>query len=86
MSKSKGMTREEVRQQSAERLTDMREAGIKFVSVLGSPNPGENCEACMAIMSTREKDGDKIEIEFAAPLPLPDCDREFCKCCYIAVE
>jgi hypothetical protein len=80
MSKFKGFTKTEVQQQSAGRLAQMREAGIKFVSVLGCNNPGEDCEACLAMK------GQKIEIEFATPLPLPDCDREFCKCIYLATE
>ena len=79
MSKYKGMSREEVRQQSSERLTEMREAGIKFVSVLGCNNHGEDCESCLAMKDQR------IEIEFATPLPLPDCDKEFCKCIYLAL-
>jgi len=64
----------------------MREAGIKFVGVLASPNPGEYCEACAAIMFTREKNGVKFEIEFATPLPLPGCDKHPCKCILIALE
>ena len=69
-----------VQKVSTAKLAEMREAGIKFVSVLGCNNPGEDCEACLA---TRDQ---KIEIEFATPLPLPDCDREFCKCEYLATE
>ena len=80
MSKYKGMSREEVRQHSTRRLDEMRAAGIKFVSVMGCNKPGEDCEACMAIKDQ------KIENEFATPLPLPDCDKKFCKCIYIAVQ
>lgn len=60
------------------RLNEMRQSGIEFVSVLGSNNPGEDCAACLAIR------GKKYEIEFAPPLPLADCDKEFCKCIYLA--
>jgi hypothetical protein len=75
-----------VRKESRERLAEMREAGIKFVGVLGSPNPGENCEPCEAIMFTREKNGIKFEIDFASLLPLPGCNKHPCKCIWIAVE
>ncbi|MCX6896312.1 MAG: hypothetical protein NTZ16_12605 [Verrucomicrobia bacterium] len=78
--KPKGMSQEEVRQQSAERLADMRAAGIEFVEVLGCNNPGEDCEACCAMR------GQKIEINLATPLPLPGCDKEFCKCIYLATQ
>lgn len=67
-------------------LAEMREAGIKFVGVLASPNPGEFCETCEAIMFTREKDGSKFDIEFATPLPLPGCNKRYCKCIFIALE
>jgi len=69
-----------------ERLAEMREVGIQFVGVLGSPNAGENCEACEAIMFTREKDGERFEIESAPSLPLPRCDKQWCKCLFIALE
>ncbi len=64
---------------TAMQLAEMRDAGIKFLGILGSPNAGESCEACLAM-----KD-DKIEIEFANPLPLPGCDKKICKCLYLAV-
>ena len=74
------MTNSEVRAISTERLAQMREAGIKFVSILGSPNPGENCKACESVQ------GQKIEIDFATALPLPECDQEFCKCVLLAEQ
>lgn len=83
---SQRYTNATVRKESRERLAQMREAGIKFVGVLGSPNPGETCEACEAIMFKREKNGVKYEIEFATPLPLPGCDKHPCKCILIAVQ
>ncbi len=61
-------------------LAEMREAGIKFVSVLGCNNPGDDCEACLAMKDQ------KIEIEFAMPLPLPGCDKRLCKCIWLAKE
>lgn len=72
------MTRGEVREQSERSLANMRESGIKFVEVLGCGRPAEDCEACRCMQ------GAKTEIEFATPLPLPDCDQKFCKCIYIA--
>ena len=74
------LTLDNVKKDSAFKLSEMREAGIKFVSVLGCNNSGDDCDACLAMK------GEKIEIEFATPLPLPGCDKKFCKCLYIAVE
>ena len=78
MAMSKGTTREEVREQSAASLQRMRESGIQFVELLG---PGAGSRSCRASSSLRRQ---KIEIALAAPLPLADCDKEFCKCLYIA--
>ena len=86
MSKYKGPTRDKVAKTESARLATMRDAGISHVGILASPNPGEFCEECAAIMFTRDKDGTRFEIEFAPALPLPGCDKEFCKCLYIAVQ
>lgn len=72
------MRREEVRQQSIASLERMRAVGIKFVELIGA---GSGIRSCAASASLRRQ---KIEIDFAAPLPLADCDKEFCKCLYIA--
>lgn len=70
------------RQDSLAKLKQIREAGIKFVQVLGSGLPGEDCEACLAMK------GVDIEIEFATPLPLAGCSRaakrQSCKCIILA--
>ena len=79
MAKYQPLTREEVQAESQARLAEMKETGIKIVSVLGC-GTSDDCEACAAMRDQR------IEIEFAQPLPLPGCDKEFCKCLYIAVE
>jgi hypothetical protein len=79
------LSRAKVRKVSIAKLAELREAGIKFVGVLGSNSP-DDCEACQAIAFTREKDGTKIDIEFATPLPLPGCSKRYCKCIYIALE
>lgn len=76
----KPMTKEETARSSMERLESANQAGFKYVQVLGCGNPGEDCEACLAMQDQ------KIEIEFATPLPLPGCDKEFCKCVYLAAE
>jgi hypothetical protein len=68
-----------VQKVSTAKLAELRAVGIKFVSVLGSNGAGD-CEACLAIK------GEKIDIDFATPLPLPGCDKKNCMCCYIATE
>jgi hypothetical protein len=78
------LTSAKVRKFSTMQLAEMCKMGIKHVGVLGSPNPGENCEACEAIMFIKGKDGVKFEIEFASPLPLPGCNKKHCKCLFIA--
>lgn len=72
------LTKSKVRKFSAMRLAELREAGIKFVSVLGCNNSGDDCEACLAMK------GQKVEIELATPLPLPGCDKTHCKCIWLA--
>ena len=71
------------RTNSEQRLADMRACGIKFVGILASPNPGEFCEAAAAMKDV------KIEIEFAPPLPLPECSmrdhHRKCNCILIAL-
>jgi hypothetical protein len=69
-----------LRNWSERRLAEMRERGIKFVQVLGCNNPGDDCEACLAM-----KDH-SVEIEYAPTLPLPGCTMKKCKCVIIAVE
>ena len=63
-----------------DRLADMREAGIKLIEILCSPNPDQQCEQCLAIKDQ------KIEIEFAPPIPLPECDCRDCGCIYLATQ
>jgi hypothetical protein len=65
---------------SEAKLNEFRLVGIEFVSILGCNNPGDDCEACLALKDR------KLEIESAPPLPLPECDKKFCKCLYIAAE
>lgn len=74
------MSREETAVRSQQGLEEIKQAGFQFVTVLGCGNPGEDCEACLAMR------GQKMEIAFVGPLPLPDCDKEFCKCVYQAAE
>jgi hypothetical protein len=69
-----------VKKYSKFKLKEMKEAGIKFVGVLGSPNPGESCEACLAMK------GQKIEIEVATWLPLPDCDKNIANASLLLVN
>lgn len=73
-------TKEEVRKDAAERLAETRSCGIKFISLLGSPNPGETCAAALALQ------GKRINIGSAPELPLPQCDAEHCKCLLLASE
>jgi len=68
-----------VQKVSAAKLAELREVGFKFVSVLGT-NSADDCEACRAVA------GQKIEIQYSQPLPLSGCDKEFCKCIYLAQE
>lgn len=72
------MTKSKVHKYSRMRLAELRDAGFKYVGVLSSGGP-EDCEACKAM-----KD-EKIEIEFAQPLPLPGCDKKYCMCIYLAL-
>ena len=78
------LSRELVEKVSAFKLEEIRDAGIKRVGVL--VEPGRCCEAAAAIGYLPGKDGVKIEIEFAQPLPLPGCNEKHCMCDYIAVE
>jgi hypothetical protein len=71
------LSKSKVQKVSTAKLAELREAGIKFVGVLGTSSP-EDCEACQAIAFTREKDGLRIDLEFAAPLPLPGCNKRYC--------
>ena len=57
MSKYKGPTRDKVAKTESARLATMRDAGISHVGILASPNPGEFCEECAAIMFTRDNVG-----------------------------
>ena len=60
------------------RLDEMRQAGIKFVEILGCNNPPDECDAY------RSTKGQEFEIESVPLLPLPGCDKKFCKCIHIA--
>ncbi len=64
---------------SEARLNELRLVGMKFIGVLGSNTPGD-CDACRSIK------GQKFPIEEVPPLPLPDCQKEFCKCIYLALS
>jgi hypothetical protein len=79
------LSKSKVNKVSVAKLAELREVGIKFVGVLGSNSP-DDCEACQAIAFTPEKDGTPIDIEFATPLPLPGCNKRYCKCIYIALK
>jgi hypothetical protein len=79
MSKPKGMSRAEVRSNSKSSLHQMRSVGIDHVELLGSGTVGWDCAACLALK------GKRLPISEVTPLPLPECDLEFCKCLYIAV-
>ena len=76
---AKPLTIQEIRDYSSERLTAMKNAGIKFVSVLGCNYQPDECEALLAIK------GVKMEIQYATPLPLSGCDKN-CKCIYLAEQ
>jgi hypothetical protein len=80
------LSRRAVKKYSAFKLKEMRDVGIKFVGILGSPNAGQSCLAAKAIMYLRDKTGTPIKIECARPLPLPECDCKHCGCIYIALE
>lgn len=67
-------------EQDAERLADLKRSAIKFVEVLGSPNPGEECAACLRLK------GKKIFMVKPPRLPLPACDLPICKCILLASE
>jgi hypothetical protein len=72
------LTASKVKKYSSMRLAEMREAGIQFVEILGCNHPPDECDAYRSIK------GQKFEIEFAPLLPLPDCDKKFCKCIHLA--
>jgi hypothetical protein len=80
------LSRRAVEKYSAFKLKEMRDAGIKFVGILGSPNEGQSCLATRVIMYLRDKTGTPIRIECAQPLPLPECDCKHCGCIYIALK
>ena len=61
------------------KLNELRLVGMKHVGVLGS-NSSDDCEASQSIA------GQNFTLETVPPLPLPACDRKFCKCIYIAME
>jgi len=67
-----------VQKVSEAKLNEMRMVGIKFVGILGSNSP-DDCAACLALKNQ------KFEIESVPVLPLPECDKKFCKCIHIAV-
>ena len=69
-----------VQKVSKAKLAELREFGIEYVGVLGCNNPGDDCEACLALKDQ------KIEIAFAPTLPLPGCDKKHCKCGLIAMQ
>jgi len=79
------LSKSKVKKVSTAKLRELREAGIKFVGVLGT-NSSDDCEACRAIAFTREKTGASINIEFAIPLPSPGCNLQYCKCIYVALK
>ena len=87
LSKQKSpLSRRAVKKYSTFKLKEMRDVGIKFVGILGSPNEAQNCLAARAIMYLRDKVGIPLKIEDAQPLPLPDCDCKHCGCLYIALK
>ena len=71
-------TKSKVRKYTLMRLEEMRNAGIKFVSLLGCNYAPDECD------SLRAMKGQKIAIETAPLLPLPGCDKKHCKCIWLA--
>lgn len=76
------LNRAGVRKVSIAKLAEMRRVGVKFVELLlyNASCPEEECAPFQAICRK------KIPIENAQPLPLPGCDKEHCKCIWIARE
>ena len=68
-----------VAEYTRDRLGEMRKAGVKWVKLLGCGNPAEDCAECL------RRQAQTIPISEAQPLPLPGCDKRFCKCILIAV-
>jgi len=64
----------------ARSVKEMKNAGIKWVEVLGCNHQPEECD------SYRAMKGVLIEIEHAPELPLPGCDMLECKCILLARE
>ena len=75
---TKYMSNEEIRASSIERLAQIKSAGIGQVELIGPGIPRAQCAAARSLKKQ------KIEIDFAAPLPLVDCDKAHCLCLYIA--
>jgi len=69
-----------VRQLAREQMETFKAAGIKFVEYLGANNDEDDCEAIKAMKNVA------VEIHFAPLLPLPGCDRKYCKCILGASE
>ncbi len=63
---------------SRRRLQSFREAGIKFVQVLGCNCEEDECDAYRAVK------GRVFEIQDAPQLPLAGCDQKYCKCILLA--
>jgi hypothetical protein len=74
------MTRAETEEYSRRTLRELRSAGIRHVAVLGCNYEPDECDAYRAIKR------DIFEIDFAPSLPLPGCDKPFCKCILLAIE
>jgi len=68
------MPRDVVTEYTQDRLEKLRSVGIEFVRVHGCGLEGEDCDGCLGLK------GKAIPIAEAPNLPLPDCDKEFCKC------
>ena len=60
------------------KLNGFRLVGIKFVSLLGSGTLADDCKASLALQGKRKR------LATAPSLPLPKCDKQFCKCIWLA--
>lgn len=77
----KGWIAQETKASKQQRRAQMRDCGLGYVQVLGSPNAGETCPAALVLAA---KD---IPIDACPLLPLPECNRKRrCKCVVVAAE
>ena len=60
------------------KLNEIRLVGVRFVSLLGSGTPTDDCKASQALQGKRKR------IATAPSLPLQKCDKQFCKCIWLA--